>query len=203
MPGLSRRAVRARKLKARRLLAKGFLVREVAEQLGVTRQTVRRWLRQRQQSAPVRTPRTGPRRAGKRPDVEARQEAAAARSAETVGDMIRAEGPAVARVLLDLAKGGDVRAATLVMKLLGNELTAPEERDGRDAEADQRELERELRSLPPPIAEEIVGLLAEAEAASEGRSGGRLSPLGGRGRGSVRLPWQAEDLPSDEGDDSV
>jgi transposase-like protein len=181
MAGRSRRELRRLQDKALSLLEGGMVVEEVADQLGVSARTVRRW-------------RQGPRRAEPQ-SPEAQTDALA--------EMLRAEGPAVARVMLDLAKGGDVRAAALVVRLLGNMLTSAEERDDGDSDGALDDLERELSSLPPDIASEIVGLLAQAgsEAASK-----RAAPVAGaRGgkRRSVCLPWQAPDRPSDEGADSV
>jgi hypothetical protein len=79
--------------------------------------------------------------------------------------MLRREAPAVARMLLDQAKGGDVRAAGLVMKLLGTSLNSEASEDGESG-ATSSELERELDSLPPSVAYEIVGLLAQVGSAT-------------------------------------
>jgi hypothetical protein len=117
--------------------------------------------------------------------------------------MLQAESAGVARAILDLAKGGDVRAAALVVKLLGNTLTSAEERDDGDSDAALSDLERELTSLPPEIASEIVGLLAEAESEAASRGGSRVAAAGRGERRRMRLPWQAEDHPSDEREGSV
>jgi len=163
------------------LLEQGVTPEEVAEELEVSPRTVRRWRR-------------GGTAAGQRgPKADA----------EILAQMLRAESPAVARVILDLAKGGDVRAAALVVKLLGNTLTSAEERDDGDSDAALSDLERELSSLPPEIASEIVGLLAQAESEAASRGHGRRAAASGGKRRSVRLPWQAEDHPPDEGEDSV
>jgi hypothetical protein len=116
---------------------------------------------------------------------------------------MRAEGLAVFRVMLDLAKEGDMRAAALVVKLLGNTLTPTEESDDGDSDAALSDIERELSGLPSAIASEIVGLLAQADSAAEGGSGGKSAASGRRGCRPQRLPWQAEGNPSDEGADSV
>ena len=197
MAAMSRRAVITRRLKAYRLLDQGTVVQQVAQELGVTARTVREWQRRRRKRSATRKPRQAgspvgaPRRRGR---------VAASPAQATVAEMIRREGPAVARVLLDMAKGGDVRAASLVMKLLGDEVGGAEERDG---EADQRGLERELQSLPPAIASEIVGLLEKAEAESEKRGKRKGAPLGGEGGSAGRLPWGTEGQPSDTGADPV
>ncbi len=122
---------------------------------------------------------------------------------EALAEMVRAEGPAVARVILDLAKDGDIRAAALVVRLLGNTLATAEERDDSYPEADAEELERELGSLPPAIASEIVGLLAEAESEAAATGGGRGAGEGRAEREPVRLPWQTEGCASDEGGSTV
>jgi hypothetical protein len=180
---MSRRAVMARRMKACRLLEQGVPLPEVAGQLGVTARTVRAW--QRRQRKRARKPRPG---------------APAAPAEGSVAEMIRREGPAVARVLLDMAKNGDVRAIGLVLKLRDDTAVGAEE---GDREADQRELERKLQSLPPAIASEIVGLLEKAEAEPEKRAKGKGAPVGGPGRGAGRLPWAAEHQPSDQGPDPV
>ncbi|MCJ7821825.1 MAG: helix-turn-helix domain-containing protein [Armatimonadetes bacterium] len=170
-----------RQHKAASLLEEGRAVEEVAKRLGVSPRTVRRW---RRGLAP-----TEPQSPEPRTDV--------------LGEMLRAEGPAVARVMLDLAKGGDVRAAALVVRLLGTTLTSAEEQDDGDSEGAFDDLEHELNSLPPEIVSEIVGLLAQAESAAASRGGGTGAAAHGRERGSVRLPWQETDSPSDEGAGSV
>jgi transposase-like protein len=168
--------------KAFSLLADGAIVNEAALALGVSPRTVRRWRQQK---------REGPAKAKRAPKAKA------------LAEMLRVEGPAVARVMLDLAKGGDVRAAALVVKLLGNTLTTSEEGDDGDNDSALCDIERELASLPPVIASEIVGLLAEAEAEAANESGGKSAASGRRGRRPQRLPWQAEGHPSDEGADPL
>ena len=184
MPSRFRDELRARREEALKLLAGGRPVREVAEAVGVTDRTVRAW---RQVS-----------RGGKRPRAKKHTPPQQPESLET---MLRSEFPAVARKLLEEAKGGDVRAAALVVKLLGN-ISLSEETDDGDADA-ARDLERELRSIPPPIASEIVGLLAEAQSAAAGASGSARQGTSGRGRRSGRLPWQTQDSPPDEGEDQI
>ncbi len=181
MAGRSRRELRGLQERALPLLEQGLTAKEVAEALGVSARTVRRWRRGGTTARPV----------DRKPDAEA------------LAEMLRAESPAVARVILDLAKGGDVRAAALVVKLLGNTLIAAEGRDDGDSDAALSDLERELSSLPPEIASEIVGLLAQAESETAGRADDRSAAAGGAKRRSVRLPWQAKDHPPDQGPDSV
>jgi len=161
-------------------------VEKVAGQLGVSARTVRRW-------------RQGPTKAEPQsPDAQTPDP-----QTDALAEMLRVEGPAVARVMLDLAKGGDVRAAALVVRLLGNTLTSAEERDDGDSDGALDDLERELSSLPPDLASEIVGLLAQAESAAASRRAAPVAGARGGKRRSVRLPWQAPDRPSDEGADSV
>ena len=181
MAGRSRPELLRLQHEALSLLEEGNAVEEVAKRLGVSPRTVRRWRR-------------GPATA-KPPSPD--------RHTDALAEMLRAEGPAVARVMLDLAKGGDVRAAALVVRLLGNTLMSAEERDDGDSEGVLDDLEHELNSLPSEIASEIVGLLAQAESAAASRGGGAGAAAGGGERGSVRLPWQETDSPSDEGADSV
>jgi len=181
MAGRSQSELRRLQQRAFSLLKQGGTVEAVGEELGVSARTVRRWRRGG----------TTAWRRRRRADAEA------------LVEMLRAESAGVARVILDLAKGGDVRAAALVVKLLGNTLTSAEGRDDGDSDAALSDLERELSSLPPEIASEIVGLLAEAESGAASRSGSRVAAAGRGERGCVRLPWQAEDHPSDEGEDSV
>lgn len=174
-------SARARRQQAEEMLAAGRPVPEVAAALGVGRATIYRWRRQREGRP------SSPRRPRGRARVER---------------MLQQEGPEVARVLLDMAKGGDVRAASLVVRLLGSALGA-EEPDDSHSEAALRELERELRALPAHLASEVVGLLATAEARAAGTGGGPGAPARGRARRSRRLPWQPDDHPSDEGSDSL
>jgi len=178
MPARTKRKLAALRRKAAKLLAEGLGPTEVAARVGVSPGTVRRWQRV----------------AGGGP---------ARRPAARVAEMLRSEGPQVARVLLDMAKGGDVRAAALVMKLAGNSLEELEGRDAGKAATAAVELERELRSLPAAIAAEIVGLLAQAGSSGQGERGRDGAAAGGGGQQRHRLPWQTEDRPSDEGDDFV
>ena len=183
MPNRPRETALARRERGRALLNSGRTPQEVAEESGVCLSTVYRWRGEGRR-----------RRSSRRPKAPA--------GVPSVSEMLRAEGPAVARVLLDLAKQGDVRAAGLVVRLLGDSLTS-EVTDDSDAEADLSDFDQELRSLPPDIAAEIVGLLAEAgRAAAVGPGSAGAAASGGRGR-SRRLPWQAEDSASDEGADTL
>ena len=182
MPGLTRLERRITQERAFALLDRGETVRGAAEAVGVTPRTVRRWQRARK---PKAASRPAPARARK------------ARKTRAVEAMLRAEAPAVARVLLDLAKEGDVRAAGLVVKLLGDTLGRSEASDDTDESAAAAELERELRSLPPAVVSEIVGLLAQADPASADARRGSGAPTGGGDRGSGGLPWQEEDSSPD------
>jgi predicted transcriptional regulator len=181
MASRSKAETAALRARAQQLRQAGRSVKEVAEAVGAPESTVRRWLG------------AGPGR---------RKGAGAKHPAEAMAEMLRAEIPAVTRVLLDLAKGGDVRAAGLVMKLLGTQL-CPEESDAGESEADASDLEQELSTLPADIAAEIVGLLAQAQSEATGGAGAPSRSPDGRGGRSRRLPWQAEDHPSDEGADSL
>ncbi len=191
MGGMSRRAVRARMRKGLRLLEEGLTTREVAERLGVAPQTVRKWRREGVKPTPRR------RRKAKRSAPRAAAPKDAKAPVPALAEMLQAELPEIARVLLEMAKGGDVRAATLVMKLTGTDANSIEKEREQDAEAGLRELERGLRSLPPEIAATMVELLAEAEAEAERRTGGTRPEMDGAGRGPVRLPWQKEDRTPD------
>jgi hypothetical protein len=197
MAAMSRRAIITRRLKAYRMLDQGASLQQVAQELGVTARTVAEWQRRRRK----RSAKHRPRQIGSPAGAPRRRSRVAASPAQaTVAEMIRRERPAVARVLLDMAKGGDVRAASLVLKLSDDNAGGAEE---GDREADQRELERKLQSLPPAIASEIVGLLEKAEAESEKRAKREGSRVGGEGRSPGRLPWGAESEPSDQGADRV
>ena len=173
--------LRALQDKAFSLLADGASVDQAAPALGVSPRTIRRWRRQQREgpTKPKQTPK-----------------------AKALAEILRVEGPAVARVILDLAKGGDVRAAALVVKLLGNTLTTEESDDG-ESDALLSDIERDLRALPPAIASEIVGLLAQAESEAASDAGGKDAPSGRRARRPHRLPWQEEEHPSDEGADPL
>lgn len=188
MTHLSRTDRIARKQKALALLGEGLSPSQVAAAVGAAASTVRRWRREK-------VSRTG---AQARRGGRSRPQTAAG-----VAQLLRAEGPAVARVLLDLAKDGDVRAAALVMKLVGNELTSDEEADEESADTAVADLERRLQGLSPAIASEIVGLLAQAESEAAERAGGNRAEVG-RGEGRrMRLPWRADDRAPDEGQDSL
>ena len=188
MASRSPRDMNAIQQEAVELIARGLSADEIAKMLGVSGRSVRRW-RQRREGR-VEPPAPPPATTSERRE-------------QAVGDMLRAEGPAVARVLVDLAKDGDVRAAALIVKLLGNNLTFPEEVDEYRSDAALADLERELQSLPPTIASEIVGLLARAESETADLDGGEGPAAGGGGQRSVRLPWEKDDSPSHEGGDSV
>jgi len=181
MPSRSRSEYRALKRRARKLMSLGSSVREAAEELGVAPSTIRRW-RKRARGARPR-PARAPRRRG---------------SAST---MLRAEASDVYRVLLDAAKGGDMRAVGLVLKLLANSI--PEETDDGDNNRACDELERGLQSLPAAIASEIVGLLAKAHPGAAGKAGGGDEAASGPGGRCGLLPWEAADPASDEGPDPV
>lgn len=188
MTRLSRTDRVARKQKALALLGEGLSPSQVAAAVGVVAGTVRRW--RREGSRPAR-PQAG-RRKRSRPETGA-----------GVVQLLRAEGLAVARVLLDLAKGGDVRAAALVMKLVGNEFTSDEGADEESADTAAADLERQLQGLSPAVASELVGLLGQAESeAAEGDGGGGAEVGRGEGR-RLRLPWRADDSAPDEGPDSL
>jgi transposase-like protein len=166
------------------LLEKGATASAVAKELRVASGTVRRWRRRWTAlcTASLATP---------------------VRQGELVSDMLRREAPAVARVLLDKAKDGDVRAAALVMKLVGPSVAAPEGTDDPDAEARASGLARELDSLPPSVAYEIVGLLEEAGPEPAGPDPCVGQTESDRAVGSVHLPWSQDDPASDEGADEV
>jgi hypothetical protein len=180
---------------------------EVARKLGVRPDTVKRWLREQRQAdkpgrrAPKAEGAPPPRKGGARP--AAGDHLPGEHTTKSIAAMLKAEGPHVARVLLDMAKGGDVRAAGLIMKLLGDEITSAEDANGRDPDADQRELERELQSLSPAIGSEIVALLAKADAEAQARNGDGGQAVDGAGRRPRRLPWQEDRDPSDERTDAV
>jgi len=166
------------------LLEHGATVRAAAKEVGVNQGTVRRW--RRRWTALCTTSLATPVREG-----------------ESVGDMLRREAPAVARVILDQAKGGDVRAGALVMKLVGPSLAAPEGTDDPDAEARASGLARELDSLPPSVAYEIVGLLEDVGSGPAGPDPRVGQTESDRAVGSVHLPWSPDDPASDEGADEV
>jgi len=205
---LTRWAVRARKQRAVRLIEEGLRVADIAAKLRVRPDTVRRWLRGKRPATTITQP---PPSREQRASASPEQGAAAAQTrkrearqtGESIAAMFRAEAPEIARVLLEMAKGGDVRAATLVMKILGDEMSSAEDRNERDPEAYQRELARELQSLPPTIGAEIVALLAKAEAEAQAGPGGDGDAVDRAGRRPVRLPWQANSDASDEGRDTV
>ena len=186
MPGRSQRDRRALQHKALSLLDDGATIPEAAAALGVSGRTLRRWRQRAHEPLP-----------------EIPKPRAEIPPAQALVQMLRAEGCAVARVLLDLAKGGDVRAAALIVRLLGNTLTSEEESDDADPDAALSDIERELRALPSTIASEIVGLLAQAQSAPAAGAGGPHAEPSGRQREPSRLPWQEEDHPSHEGDDPL
>ena len=188
MTSLSRTERIARKQKALVLLDEGLSTVQVAEAVGVAASTVRRWRRGRSGRAGAQARR----RVRSRPQ-----------SGAGVAQLLRAEGPAVARVLLDLAKEGDVRALALVMKLVGNELTCDEEADEQSADTAVADLERQLEGISPAIASEIVGLLAQAESEAAERAGGNRAAVGGGEGRRMRLPWRADDRAPDEGQESL
>jgi transposase-like protein len=159
----------AARVQALGMLQQGEDVGAVAAAAGVTEGTVRRWRQQWEalgefaNSAPLGN--------------------------MSVTAMLRREAPAVARVLLDLAKDGDVRAATLVVRLLGNILAA-EAKEGGDDGATAAEITRELEHLPPAIAYEIVGLLAQAGCASTGSDSTADPQTDPTSVGPMRVPWE-------------
>ena len=122
-------------------------------------------------------------------------------------ELLRAEASEVVRVLLNMAKGqegkGDVRAAALIMKLLEKTTEGGEPIDDSQSEQALAELEARLKALPPALAEELVGALAEVGAEAEAEAA-RANPRKGRataGAGGLRgLP---ERDPSDPGESSI
>lgn len=191
---------RARRREGLRLLQSGVTVKEVAEKLGVRPETVGKWVRE-DRARGARGAERGARKRSLRTVSKGR--ARGAPSGASITAMLKAEAPHIARVLLDMAKGGDMRAAALVMKLIGDHIGSTEDINGRDPEADERELERELKSIPPAIASEIVALLAKAEAEIQGPPGDEGETVDGPGRRPRRLPWVPEGDPSPEGRDAV
>lgn len=189
------------------MIEKGMPVEEVARSLGVKPDTVKRWLREKRQAdtpgrrAPKAEGAPAARKDSARPVAGDRPPGG--HTTKSIRAMLKAEGPHVARVMLDMARAGDVRAATLVFKMLGDQTTSPEDANGRDPDADQRELERGLQSLSPAIASEIVALLAKADAEAQARDGDGGEAVDGAGRRPRRLPWQQEGDPSDERSDAV
>jgi hypothetical protein len=181
--------LRARKQRALELLAAGKSAPKVAAEVGLHVDTVRRLRAEEKLAGETR---------GRPADPPGPQ---APPTRGTVLQMLRAEAPDVYRVLLDAAKGGDIRAAGLIVKMLGNSLT--EGFDDGDDDAGLDELERGLQSLPSDIAAEMAGLLAEAHTRSARPPARSDQEPGGPGLPAGRLPWQAEDHPSDEGSDSV
>jgi transposase len=185
----------ARKQRAAELIAKGKSSPQIAAEVGLHVSTVRR----------LRAKLTTRKRRGARSAKGTNTKATAKRT--TVLEMLRAEAPDVYRVLLDAAKGGDIRAATLVVKLLGN--SHGEATDDGDADAARDELERGLQSLPSDIASEVAGLLAEAHRRAMGgtanagadQAGGGVPAADASPAGEVSV--EAEDRSPDEGADSV
>lgn len=168
--------------RAFRLLNQGETVPNVARAVGVCAGTVRRW-RQRRGAA----------RAPAKPATETGS------TAEEIEAMLRAEAPAVMRMVLDQAKGGDLRAAGIVVKELANRLGSVEGSDVGKSAAALDEFEKQVGELPPAVAAEIVGLLEQAQRTAAG-DGAEPDPPAARGeRGHLRLPWQPEDRPPDEG----
>ena len=121
--------------RARALLTRGMPEEDVAQAVGVSSRTLRRW-RNRADGGREKTP------------SPARRELGETQTA--LAQMLSAEYPAVARVLLDLAKEGDVRAAALVVKLLGNTLSSSEGSDDRDSGTTVSELDRKLGEMTRP-----------------------------------------------------
>jgi len=122
-----------------------------------------------------------------------------------VDDMILAELPDLTRVLLDQAKGGDLRAAALIVKLLGHTLDddAPGDNTDELTEAAIAEFERDLDTVSPLLASQVVALIIRAnQRAAAGLAGSpdraRRSPCG-----SLRVPELLETDPSDPGPDGV
>jgi len=185
----------ARKQRALELMAKGKTNAQVAAEAGVHVSTVRR-LREGSQT---RKPRRRP--------AQAAPKAKVAPKRPTVLEMLRAEAPDVYRVLLDAAKQGDIRAATLVVKLLGNSLA--EGTDDGNADTAYDELERGLQSLPSDIASEVAGLLAAAHNRGMGQAVRQGADAAGAGLPAGATPSAGEvsvapdDHPPDEGADSV
>ena len=165
------------------LLDGGASAVEVAREMGVWEGTVRRWRRRWAELCAAST-----------------QQAS---DDGSVAAMLRREAPVVARVLIDQAKQGDVRAAALVVRLLGNTLNSPGASDDGDRGAASRDLARELDSLPPSVAYEIVGLLAQVGSAAAGGNAVAGETAGEGEMGSVHLPWSEDDSPSDQGGEEI
>jgi transposase-like protein len=173
----------AARVQALAMLQQGDEVGAIAAAVGVTEGTIRRWRQQWDalgeftSSAPVA-------------------------QNMSVTAMLRREAPAVARVLLDQAKEGDVRAATLVVRLLGNTLAAEAREGGADGTA-AADITRELEHLPPAVAYEIVGLLAQVGRAPTGSDPAADTPPDAAAVGPLRVPWEEGDPSPDAGEDEL
>jgi transposase-like protein len=181
MPASKKAQQLAARVQALALLQQGEEVGAIAAAVGVSENTVRRW-RQEWEA------------------LDKSNEPAPTARTLSVTAMLRREAPAVARVLLDQAKEGDVRAATLIVRLLGNTLAAEAREESHDETA-AADITKELEQLPPAIAYEIVGLLAQAGCPPAGGDSTADPPPDEAAVGPLRVPWEEGAAPSDPGED--
>ncbi len=195
MPSKGREWFVAAKRRAMEMFAEGATPAEVRAETSIARSTSFKWQTEARRLAaqpgpPQPLPDLGPTPPSARRVVE---------------DMILAELPDLTRVLLDQAKGGEIRAASLLVKLLGNALDDDEQGDNSDelTEAAIAEFERDLSTVSPLLASDVVGLIIRANE----RAAAGLAAVPDRARrshlGSLRLPEIPEADPSDPGPDGV
>jgi hypothetical protein len=178
--------LRSRREAALRKLADGVSVREVAREAGVVEKTVRKWRREI--------------------EVNPLLVAFFGGAIPTKQEMERAKrlwAFALTKVMAEKAlQDRDTRACDTVLKLLRDPDFAEGHDDG-DGDAIEDRLERELSKLPPDIAAEIVGLLAQAKPAGAGVGGVPGDAAGRKAVGTLQLPWAEDDFASDQGGDGV
>ena len=148
---------------------------------------------------------TKPTKKGKPPSRTTKSQEAAPADAlsRSLDDLLRQNANEVVKMMLDMAKKGDVRAAALVMKLLEKTAQGGDLPDDNQAEEALAELEARLSALPPALAQEVLGALAKTDASSRAASG-RGRP---RARGPAAGPGDLRGLPhgdsSDPGESAV
>lgn len=196
MPSKGREWFVAVKQKAMEMFASGASPAEVRAETSIARSTSFKWRDEARRLAarpgpPEPLPDLGPTPPSVRRVVE---------------DMILAELPNLTRVLLDQAKGGEIRAVVHLLKLLGHALDDEEQGDDSDdlTQAAIAEFERDLSTVSPLLAARVVDLIIRANERAAAARAAASPPRGHSARlGPLRIPALPEADPSDPGPEGL
>jgi hypothetical protein len=121
-------------------------------------------------------------------------------------EMIWTALPEVTRAVLEKAQKGDVSAARLALKLLEETREGTEQGDNDDEELREAaiaEFERDLRTVSPLLASQILALIIQANEREAAEVAARPERGGGGGRGAGGVSEGVEAESSDAGEEAV